>query len=54
MFRGRRGAFRGVEYVRVQSVHDEAALLLVENDAGVAQHAKMMRDVDDLRLQQTR
>ena len=47
MFRGR-GSARGMEDVGVQAVNDESALLLVEHDAGVAEDAQVVRDVDDL------
>ena len=41
-----------VENVGMQAVDDEASLLFILHQTGVAQHAEMVRDVDNLRVEQ--
>lgn len=44
----------GVEYVGMQTVNDEPTLFFILYQTGVTQHAEMVRDINDLDIEQCR
>ena len=45
--------FRTVKHIGMESVDDKASLLFILDQTGMAQDAEMMRDIDDLGIEQS-